>query len=219
MVHPHLERLRRMLNTSEIQRREVEATLADAEAKLEESKFAIASLQASKSTLQNTLNQSIHKTDYCKQARLAFEEEITILGQRSGEEILETNEKLVEENIAREQHKYKTKNSLLRSFQWKEKDADPVVLEGAVAFGGATGEKQIAGSSDRSFKDTRKSILKAIIRDGFGGELQAGLEKDVVKKNRFNVLELAKLSDLESKFNSEALGSIAHCEPGLQKNH
>ncbi len=46
MVHPHLERLRRMLNTSEIQRREVEAKLADAEAKLEESKFAIASLRS-----------------------------------------------------------------------------------------------------------------------------------------------------------------------------
>ncbi len=41
MVHPHLERLRRMLSTSEIQRREVEAKLADAEAKLEESKLAI----------------------------------------------------------------------------------------------------------------------------------------------------------------------------------
>jgi hypothetical protein len=26
-----------------------------------------------------------------------------------------------------------------------------------------------------------------------------------------------KLSDLESKFNSEALGSIAHCETGLKK--
>ena len=42
------------------------------------------------------------------------------------------------------------------------------------------------------------------------------MEKDVVKKKRFSVFELAKLSDLESKFNSEALGSIAHCEPGLQ---
>ncbi len=82
MVHPHLERLRRMLSTSEIQRREVEAKLADAEAKLEESKFVIASLQTSKATLQNTLNQSIQETDYCKQARLAFEEEITILRQK-----------------------------------------------------------------------------------------------------------------------------------------
>ncbi len=59
MIHPHLERLRQMLNISETQRREVGAKLADAEAKLEESKFATASLQASKVALQNTLNQSI----------------------------------------------------------------------------------------------------------------------------------------------------------------
>jgi hypothetical protein len=78
---------------------------------------------------------------------------------------------------------------LLRSFKWKEKDVDPVVLEGAVAFWGATGKKQTEGSSDRSSKDTRKTILKAIIRDGFGGELQAELEKDVLKKKRFNVYE------------------------------
>ena len=66
MVHPHMERLRRMLNISETQRIEVGAKLADAEAKLEESKITIASLQASKATLQNTLNQSIRETDYCK---------------------------------------------------------------------------------------------------------------------------------------------------------
>ncbi len=134
MVHPHLERLRQMLNISETQRSEVGAKLADAEAKLEERKFAIASLQASKAALQNTLNQSIQETDYFKQARLAFEEEITILRQRSGE-ILETNEKLVDENITRKQHEYNSKYSLLWSFKWKEKGVDPVVLEGAVAFG------------------------------------------------------------------------------------
>ncbi len=62
----------------------------------------------------------------------------------------------------------------------------------------------------------RKSILKAIIKDGFEGELQADLEKDMVKKKRSKVFDLAKLADLESKFNSEAPGSIAHCEPGLE---
>ncbi len=121
------------MDISETQRRDAEAKLAYSEAKLEESKFAIASLQASKAALQNTLNQSIQETNYSKQARLAFEEEITILRQRSGE-ILETNEKLVDENIARKQHEYKSKYSLLRSSKWKEKDVDPVVLEGAVAL-------------------------------------------------------------------------------------
>ncbi len=44
------------------------------------------------------------------------------------------------------------------------------------------------------------------------------LEKDVLKTKRFKVFDLAKLTDLESKFNSEALGSIAHCDSGLQRN-
>ncbi len=74
-----------MLKNSETRRREVEAKLADAEAQLEESKFAIASLQASKASLQSTLNQSIKETDFGKQARQACEEEITILRQTSGE--------------------------------------------------------------------------------------------------------------------------------------
>jgi hypothetical protein len=91
-------------------------------------------------------------------------------------------------------------------------------LEGAIAFWAATGEKDCTGTSTRTSKEMRKSILKAIIKDGFEGELQAELEKDVVKKKRLKVFDLAKLSDLESKFNSEALGSIAHCEPGLERN-
>ncbi len=61
----------------------------------------------------------------------------------------------------------------------------------------------------------RDLFLKAIIKDGFKGELQEDLEKDAVKKKRFNVFDLARLSDLDSKFNSEALGSIAHCETGF----
>ena len=142
----------------------------------------------------------------------------TLLRHRSGD-ILASLGKLEAEKVARKQHEYKSKNSVLRSFKWKEKDIDPVVLEGAVAFWGATGEKETTGTGNRASKETRKAILKAIIKDGFGGTLQAELEKDGVKKKRFNVFELAKLSDLESKFNSEALGSIARCEPGLQKNH
>ena len=126
-----MERLKRMLKNSETERREVEAKLADAE-------LTIAGLQASKASLQSMLNESIKETDFGKQARKACEEEITILRQRTGE-ILESKEKLVGENLARKQHEYKSKSSLLRSFRWKEKDVDPVVLQGAVAFWGATG--------------------------------------------------------------------------------
>ncbi len=93
---------------------------------------------------------------------------------------------------------------------------DPVVLNGAVAFCGATADKDCTGISTRTSKEARKKILKVIIKYGFQGELQKELEQDVVTKKRFKEFDLAKLSDLKSKFNSEALGSIAHCETGLK---
>ena len=239
MVHQHVERLRKLLRHSESKCADGEAKLADSEAKradaeaklaereakllereakLLEGERVIAGLQDNKVSLQETLKQSMLETNMGKLARQACEEEITLLRKRSGV-ILESLDSLEEEKLARKQHHYKAKNSVLRSFQWKEKEIDPVILEGAVAFWAATGEKDCTGTSTRTSKEMRKSILKAIIKDGFEGELQAELEKEVVKKKRFKVFDLAKLSDLESKFNSKALGSIAHCEPGLQRYH
>ncbi len=56
--------------------------------------------------------------------------------------ILASLESLVEEKVSRKQNEYKAKNgSVLRSFLRKEKDVDPVILQGAVALWAATGEK------------------------------------------------------------------------------
>ena len=224
MVHQHVQRLRILLSSSETKRLEAEAKLADAEfmlaereAELLERERVIVALQATKESLQNTLKDSMKATDTGHLARLAFEEEIALLRERSGV-IQDSLESLEEDKLLRKQNEYKAKSSLLRSFRWKEKEVDPVVLHGAVAFWAATGEKDCTESSCRTSKETRKIILKAIIKDGFGGELQDELAKDVVKKKRFKVFDLARLSDLESKFNSEALGSIAHCETGLKKH-
>ena len=117
---------------------------------------------------------------------------------------------LEEEKRTRIQHENKAKHSLLRSFRWKEKEVDPVVLHGAAAFWGATVDKERRGRSKRTSKEMRKTILKALFKHGFDGELEAEFEKDIIKKKRWNVFELTRLSDLESKFNSEAIGSI-HC--------
>jgi chromosome segregation ATPase len=164
MGHPQIERLKRRLNTCQTKRadaesklEESEGKLADAEAKLEGSQRVIAALQASKASLDDTLQQSINAPDMSKQAREAFEEEITILRQR-GEEIQETLESLEEDNQDRKQHEYKAKHSLLRSFRWKERDVDPVVLDGAVAFWGATADKDCTGTSTRTSKETRKKL-------------------------------------------------------------
>ncbi len=194
--------------------RSAEFMLAEREAELLESERVIVALQATKESLQNTLKDSMKATDNGHLARLAFEEEIALLRERSGV-IQDSLESLEEDKLLRKQNEYKAKSSLLRSFRWKKKEVDPVVLQGAVAFWAATGEKDCTASSCRTSKETRKTILKAIIKDGFGGELQEELAKDAVKKKRFKIFDLARLSDLESKFNSEALGSIAHCETGF----
>ncbi len=57
-----------------------------------------------------------------------------------------------------------------------------------------------------------------IVEQGFNGKRYDDLEKEFVKKKRFKVFALTKKSDLESKFGGEAVGSIAHCEPGHQKH-
>ncbi len=89
---------------------DAEGRIADAEVKLVARERVIASLQLSKATLEDTLNQSIQETDFGKQARQACEEEITLLRHRSGYILASLAEK-----VARKQHEYKSKNSVLRS--------------------------------------------------------------------------------------------------------
>ncbi len=43
-------------------------------------------------------------------------------------------------------------------------------------------------------------------------------KKEITKKVCFKVFKLARLSDLESKFNADAIGSIAHAQEGLKKH-
>jgi len=228
MVHQHLERLRRILRSSRVKCAEAEAKLAEAvadgNAKLTESEQRYHASDAKRRDAEAKLVQreamlqhSIEESDMDKRARQACVEEIILLRHRSGE-IQESLHLLEEEKRTRLQKEQKARHSLLRSFRWKEKEVDPVVLKGAVAFWGATVDKERRGRGKRTSKEMRKTILKAMFKHGFDGELEAEFEKDVIKKKRWNVFELARLSDLESKFNSEAIGSIAHAETGLAKN-
>ena len=228
MVHQHLERLRRILRSSRVKCAEAEAKLAEAvadgNAKLTESEQRFHASDAKRRDAEAKLVQreamlqhSIEESDMDKRARQACVEEIILLRHRSGE-LQESLHLLEEEKRTRLQKEQKARHSLLRSFRWKEKDVDPVVLKGAVAFWGATVDKESRGRGKRTSKEMRKTILKAMFKHGFDGELEAEFEKDVIKKKRWNVFELARLSDLESKFNSEAIGSIAHAETGLAKN-
>ena len=91
------------------------------------------------------------------------------------------------------------------------------MLRGAVGVWGATSELVVDDADEeqkRMSNRARKNILKVIIEQGFNGELHDDMEKAFVKKKRFKVFALTKMSDLESKFGGEAIGSIAHCEVG-----
>jgi hypothetical protein len=94
------------------------------------------------------------------------------------------------------------------------------VLRGAVAFWSATAEVVDEADEDRKRRSNkaRQKILQIFVEQGFNGEVHADMEKAFVKKKRFKVFALTKKSDLESKYNGEAIGSISHCETGHQKH-
>jgi hypothetical protein len=109
---------------------------------------------------------------------------------------------------------------VLRTFDWRERHVDAAVLRGVVAFWAATPDPVEDDMEDkkRLSNKARKNILKVIVEQGFHGELYDDLKKEFVQKKRFKVFALTKKSDLESKFGGEAVGSIAHCEPGHHKH-
>ena len=123
---------------------------------------------------------------------------------------------LKRDNARRTRVEYNTKRSVLRSFKWNISRVDPDLFRVATAFWGATQDN--SETLGRTTKEMRKKTLKALIKQCFDGELYVEIEKEIMKKVRFKVFKLARLSDLESKFNADAVGSIAHAQEGLKKH-
>ena len=142
-------------------------------------------------------------------------EEIRLLRARV-EEVMDNVTTLKRDNARRTRSEYNTKRSVLRSFKWNICKVDPDLFRVATAFWGATQDKSATAS--RTTKEMRKRTLKALIKQCFDGELYVEIEKEIMKKVRFKVFKLARLSDLESKFNADAVGSIAHAQEGLKKH-
>ena len=142
-------------------------------------------------------------------------EEIRLLRGRV-EEVMGTVTTLKRDNARRTHKEYNTKRSVLRSFKWNISRVDPDLFRVATAFWGATQDN--SETLGRTTKEMRKKTLKALIKQCFDGELYVEIEKEIMKKVRFKVFKLARLSDLESKFNADAVGSIAHAQEGLKKH-
>ena len=142
-------------------------------------------------------------------------EEIRLLRGRV-EEVMGNVTTLKRDNARRTRVEYNTKRSVLRSFKWNISRVDPDLFRVATAFWGATQDN--SETLGRTTKEMRKKTLKALIKQCFDGELYVEIEKEIMKKVRFKVFKLARLSDLESKFNADAVGSIAHAQEGLKKH-
>ncbi len=52
---------------------------------------------------------------------------------------------------------------------------------------------------------------------GFKGKLLNELEGAIKKRTRFDVIELARKSDVNCQFNATAVGAVSQCQEGIKK--
>ena len=108
------------------------------------------------------------------------------------------------------------KRIVLKTFGWEQATADPTLIRAAIGFWKGTVECTDCGDSRTSLK-RRMDIWINLTNHGFNGRVHDVIEKKFMVKNKFNVVELCRKSDVESKFNSCALQSVAECQPGKTK--
>ena len=178
-----------------------------------------AALQVAHARQQLVLDNNQTEREERQEASNAFVAEVARLRAENDALLIETTELKCERSACKKKEA-NAKRSVLRSFEWREDKVDASVLRGVVAFWGATAEVVDDADDDKKRRSNkaRQNILKIIVEQGFNGELHAGMEKAFMKKKRFKVFALTKKSDLESKFNGEAIGSISHCETGHEKH-
>jgi len=234
MGHPHIQRLKtKLLETNEkLEERDrciasLRAQCAHDDEERERVTTALRNVTEQHDALQETV---MREREEVERGHAEFEEEIRwlrgvenenkeeiILLRARVEEVMGNVTTLKKDNARRQRLEYNTKRSVLRSFKWNISRVDPDLFRVATAFWGATQDNSETETSTRTTKEMRKKTLKALIKQCFDGELYVEIEKEIMKKVRFKVFKLARLSDLESKFNADAVGSIAHAQEGLKK--
>jgi hypothetical protein len=113
-------------------------------------------------------------------------------------------------------HNRDTKRAVCHAFGWSFESADPVLLRAACAFWEGCCIVDHDGTERVSFK-TRLEIWLEITFRGFKGEAMDVLEKAFRKGSKFDVVELARRSDVKSQFNATSVGAVSHCELGKKK--
>jgi len=220
MFKNHIERLKSKISALEVSLVASDVLQKASQKRLEHQDRTIASNALLLGALRTQHANGQTEIEERQVASAAFVAEVARLRAENDALVIETTSLKFERNASKKKEA-NAKRSVLRSFEWREDKVDASVLRGAVAFWGATAE--VVDDDDdekkRRSNKARQNILKIIVEQGFNGELHACMEKAFVKKKRFKVFALTKKSDLESKFNGEAIGSISHCETGHEKTH
>ena len=158
----------------------------------------------------------------CRRVMEQLRENITILSNANDAQSIELDEirrKLSEQQAAREGTQAKERNakrSVLKAFGWNQETANPTLLRAACGFWNATAECMECGDSRTSLK-RRMDLWITLTSEGFNGRVIDIMEKQILERKKFNVVEICRKSDVDSQFNGRALKSVSDCEPGKKK--
>ncbi len=143
---------------------------------------------------------------------------VTITADEIRQDAMVAEVELLERTMAQQKAaKYKdTKRKVCRAFGWSIQKADPVLLRAACGFWESC-TLDAKETHDRNSGRTRQQIWYELTCRGFQGKILEIMEKGLKMQNKFDVVELARKSDVDSRFNASSLGAVAHCETGRKK--
>ena len=132
-------------------------------------------------------------------------------------EQVEASEAMEEqENVKGHKINTMTVVSVCRAFGWSQETADPILLRAACGFWEGCSNPDV-GDDERVSCRARMNIWQELTCRGFKGKLMDELNQAFKKQSRFDVVELARRSDINCQFNATAVGAVSHCELGKKK--
>ena len=106
--------------------------------------------------------------------------------------------------------------AVARHFGLCKATADPLLYGAAIGFWrGCT--PLVCEGEERIGVNTRSDIWLKLTSICFKGKVMADLERLLLERRRFDVVELARKSDVNCKFNATAVGAVSSCEVGKKK--
>jgi hypothetical protein len=119
-------------------------------------------------------------------------------------------------------HKVRTKNKVLRAFEWEENTADPILLRAVCGFWEAfsvpvqEGEHIETSKKRMSKLDVMKMWMEVTL-NGWAGKTKTELLKEFIRSKKYCPIQMARSSDVNSTFNVRA-ASISQSAIARGKN-